>query len=183
MVSQLEPRQDIQLMRLDLRTPICAELNIQYPIFSVGFGAAAGPELAAAVSNAGAFGVLGATGIPADEIELRIASTRRLTDRRRLIGRCATRRWKNGRRPDSRQVDRGPAKAHQSEGAGSVTAIGRTGPRYAVGTVPPDFEGDIEYAPLWAGESCSVVNDIKPAAEIVRDLVGDAEAALARSGT
>jgi hypothetical protein len=26
-------------------------------------------------------------------------------------------------------------------------------------------------------------NDIKPAAEIVRDLVGDAEAALARSGT
>jgi nitronate monooxygenase len=39
--------------------------------------------------------------------------------------------------------------------------------------------GDIEYAPLWAGESCSVVNDIKPAAEIVRDLVRDAEAELA----
>ncbi len=47
-------------------------------------------------------------------------------------------------------------------------------PRYAVGTVPPDFEGDIEYAPLWAGESCDVVNDIKPAAEIVRDLVREA---------
>jgi nitronate monooxygenase/enoyl-[acyl-carrier protein] reductase II len=43
--------------------------------------------------------------------------------------------------------------------------------RYATGTVPPDFDGDIEYAPLWAGESCSVVNDIKPAANIVRDLV------------
>lgn len=50
--------------------------------------------------------------------------------------------------------------------------------RYAIGTPPPDFDGDIEYAPLWAGESCSVVNDIKPAAEIVRDLVHDAEAAL-----
>ncbi len=37
--------------------------------------------------------------------------------------------------------------------------------------VSPDFEGDVEYAPLWAGESCIVVNDIKPAAEIVRDLV------------
>ena len=43
--------------------------------------------------------------------------------------------------------------------------------RYAVGTAPPDFDGDIEYAPLWAGESCSVVNDIKPAADIVRDLM------------
>jgi hypothetical protein len=29
MVSQLEPRQDIQLMRLVLRTPICTELNIK----------------------------------------------------------------------------------------------------------------------------------------------------------
>lgn len=43
--------------------------------------------------------------------------------------------------------------------------------RYAIGTAPPDFDGDIEYAPLWAGESCSVVNDIKPAADIVRGLV------------
>ncbi len=52
-------------------------------------------------------------------------------------------------------------------------------PRYAVGTVAPDFEGDWEYAPLWSGESCSDVNEIKPAAEIVADLVRDAEAALA----
>jgi nitronate monooxygenase len=50
--------------------------------------------------------------------------------------------------------------------------------RYAVGTAPPDFDGDIEYAPLWAGESCSVVNDIKPAAQIVSDLVREAEAEL-----
>jgi len=71
---------------------------------------------------------------------------------------------------------------------GEGTSIGRrrmtTGeiadwPRYAVGTVAPDFEGDWEYAPLWAGESCSDVNEIKPAAEIVRDLVRDAEATLA----
>ncbi|MDQ2942410.1 MAG: nitronate monooxygenase [Candidatus Dormibacteraeota bacterium] len=51
-------------------------------------------------------------------------------------------------------------------------------PRYAIGSAPPDFDGDIEYAPLWAGESCGVVNDIKPAGYIVRDLVRDAEAAL-----
>jgi len=52
-------------------------------------------------------------------------------------------------------------------------------PRYAVGVATPDFDGDIEDAPLWAGESCSVVNDVKPAGQIVRDLVADAEAALA----
>jgi nitronate monooxygenase len=51
-------------------------------------------------------------------------------------------------------------------------------PRYAVGVITPDFEGDFDYAPMWAGESVAVVNDVRPAAEIVRDLVGDAEAAL-----
>lgn len=43
----------------------------------------------------------------------------------------------------------------------------------------PDFDGDLDYAPLWAGESCSVVHDIKPAAEIVEELARDAEAELA----
>jgi hypothetical protein len=31
---------------------------------------------------------------------------------------------------------------------------------------------------MFAGESCDVVKEIRPAAEIVRDLVSDAEAAL-----
>jgi nitronate monooxygenase/enoyl-[acyl-carrier protein] reductase II len=51
-------------------------------------------------------------------------------------------------------------------------------PRYAVGAVPPTFEGDLERVPLLVGESCSVVNDIKPAAQIVEDLVRDAEGSL-----
>lgn len=57
---------------------------------------------------------------------------------------------------------------------------GRVGdwPRYAVGVPTPDFEGDLDYAPFWAGESVAVVNDVKPAEEIVRDLVRDAGAAL-----
>jgi nitronate monooxygenase len=46
--------------------------------------------------------------------------------------------------------------------------------RYAVGMATSEFEGDLEYAPLWAGESCSVVNDVKPAAQIVGDLVREA---------
>jgi NAD(P)H-dependent flavin oxidoreductase YrpB (nitropropane dioxygenase family) len=53
--------------------------------------------------------------------------------------------------------------------------------RYAVGMATRDFEGDFDYAPLWAGESCSVVDDVKSAAEILAELVRDAEAALAQS--
>src|SRR5262249_23726463 len=42
-----------------LKTTLCRRLGIEYPIFSVGMGPAAGPDLAAAVSNAGGCGVLG----------------------------------------------------------------------------------------------------------------------------
>ena len=59
----------------------------------------------------------------------------------------------------------------------------RDWPRYAVGIATPEFDGDMDYAPLWAGESCSVVSDIKPAGEIVGDLVREAEAALSNPGS
>ena len=52
-------------------------------------------------------------------------------------------------------------------------------PRYAAGMVLPSFEGDLERVPMLAGQSCTVVNDIKPAAQIVNDHVRDAEEALA----
>jgi nitronate monooxygenase len=51
-------------------------------------------------------------------------------------------------------------------------------PRYHIFMPLEGFEGDMEYAALYAGQSCSLVNDIKPAAEIVRDLVRGAEAVL-----
>jgi nitronate monooxygenase/enoyl-[acyl-carrier protein] reductase II len=331
---------------------MCEEMGIEYPIFSVGFGSAAGPDLAAAVSNAGGFGVLGVSGMLPDEIERRVAKTRELTDRpiglniiiaeteagdrEFFAGQVATagalhvgalvffwgdpapyvepahrhgvkvliqvgsveeakaaahagvdaviaqgieagghvrgttsiwrllpatvdavaplpvlasggigdgaglaralqlgaqgvslgtrfvacdeawlhpaykqrivdsqaddtvlnslydvwwpdaphRTLRNKTFEEWEAAGRPPSGARPGEG----TSIGRrqltTGkwvewPRYAIGSVQPDFEGDIEYAPLWAGESCSVVNDIKPAAEIIRDLVREAEAALA----
>jgi nitronate monooxygenase len=69
----------IRLSVASLRTPLCDVLGIEYPILSVGFAESAGPELAAAVSNAGACGVLG--GSPPDEIARRIDRLRELTDR------------------------------------------------------------------------------------------------------
>jgi hypothetical protein len=42
----------------------------------------------------------------------------------------------------------------------------------------PGFRGDIEEAPLWAGESVALVRDVRGAGEIVTTLVADAERAL-----
>jgi NAD(P)H-dependent flavin oxidoreductase YrpB (nitropropane dioxygenase family) len=64
-----------------LTTPLCRELGIEYPIFSVGFGSGARPELAAAVSNAGGCGVMGFSGAPAEWVRKFIQRTRDLTDR------------------------------------------------------------------------------------------------------
>jgi nitronate monooxygenase len=55
----------------------------------------------------------------------------------------------------------------------------RPWPRYASGMLTPDFDGDPEDAPLWAGTSVDAIHEIKPAAEIVRDLVRETEEALA----
>jgi len=55
--------------------------------------------------------------------------------------------------------------------------------RYNVFPPLDNFEGDVEYAALYAGQSCSLVNDIRPAAEIIRDLVRGAEAALQKSAS
>ena len=45
---------------MPLHSRICEILNIQYPIVLAGMGGASVPRLAAAVSNAGGLGVLGA---------------------------------------------------------------------------------------------------------------------------
>ncbi|MGH8598249.1 MAG: nitronate monooxygenase, partial [Gammaproteobacteria bacterium] len=60
-----------------LRTPICHSLGIEFPIFSVGMGInMAGPELTAAVSNAGGCGVLGSGGLPASVMREQIRAAR-----------------------------------------------------------------------------------------------------------
>ena len=64
-----------------LCTPLCRTLGIREPIFSAGIGAAAGAELAAAVSNAGGLGVLGTASLPARFVRLQIARFRELSDR------------------------------------------------------------------------------------------------------
>jgi NAD(P)H-dependent flavin oxidoreductase YrpB (nitropropane dioxygenase family) len=53
-------------------------------------------------------------------------------------------------------------------------------PRFHVGTADTDMTGAIEAMPLWAGESVGGVKRVQPAADIVHELAGEAEALLRR---
>jgi len=64
-----------------LKTALCDQLGIEYPILLAGMGNASGPELAAAVANAGGLGMLGATTLTPDELRSWIRKTRTLTDK------------------------------------------------------------------------------------------------------
>lgn len=69
---------------LEFRTPLCAQLGIDYPIILAGMGVwgmATPPALVAAVSNAGGLGVLGCSALSPEEIRHRIQAVRALTDR------------------------------------------------------------------------------------------------------
>jgi NAD(P)H-dependent flavin oxidoreductase YrpB (nitropropane dioxygenase family) len=64
-----------------LRTRLCDLLGIEYPIFAAPMGFVTGPELAAAVSNAGGFGILPFSGNPPIALRQRIRHLRSLTDK------------------------------------------------------------------------------------------------------
>jgi nitronate monooxygenase len=62
-----------------LQTALAREIGIRVPVFSVGMSWLAGPELAAAVSNAGGCGVVGMAGMTSAEVRVRIRKIRNLT--------------------------------------------------------------------------------------------------------
>src|SRR6266571_2312064 len=64
-----------------MRTPLCDLLGIQAPVVLAPMGGAVTPALAAAVSNAGALGMLPLTWLPPDEIVTVVEETRRVTER------------------------------------------------------------------------------------------------------
>jgi NAD(P)H-dependent flavin oxidoreductase YrpB (nitropropane dioxygenase family) len=64
-----------------LHTRVCTLLGIAHPILLAGMGRCSTPELAAAVSNAGGLGVLGAAACGPNQLRAWIRRTRALTDR------------------------------------------------------------------------------------------------------
>lgn len=66
---------------MSLRTSLCDMLDVEHPIMLAGMGGVSYAELAAAVSNAGGYGVLGMAGLGPDQIREQMRQVRRLTDR------------------------------------------------------------------------------------------------------
>ena len=54
-------------------------------------------------------------------------------------------------------------------------------PRYSVFPPVEGFDGDLDDVVLYAGQSCALVHDVKPAAQIIKELVSEAEAALRKA--
>lgn len=90
----------------------------------------------------------------------------------RVLRNRLVREWEAAGRPESGK------RPGEGTTVGRVTIGGQTieVPRYAVIPPLPGFAGDLEEFCLYAGESCSRVTDIRPAAEIVADLTREAEA-------
>lgn len=66
---------------MTLHSRVCDILGIKHPILLAGMGGASVPRLAAAVSNAGGLGVLGAAACSPDQLREWIRETRSMTDK------------------------------------------------------------------------------------------------------
>ena len=66
---------------MSIHTPLCDFLGVKYPIMLAGMGGVSYAELAAAMSNAGGYGVLGMAGTTPDFIEGQMKRVRDLTDK------------------------------------------------------------------------------------------------------
>lgn len=66
---------------MPLRSRICEMLGVKYPIVLAGMGGASVPKLAAAISNAGGLGILGAAACTPEQLREWIREVRSLTDK------------------------------------------------------------------------------------------------------
>jgi enoyl-[acyl-carrier protein] reductase II len=64
-----------------IRSPICELLGIRYPVFQGGMAWVADGKLAAAVSEGGGLGIVGAGNAPADYVREQLRAARALTDK------------------------------------------------------------------------------------------------------
>jgi nitronate monooxygenase/enoyl-[acyl-carrier protein] reductase II len=95
----------------------------------------------------------------------------------RVLRSKAVEEWEAAGRPASgRRPGEGQVVGKFSMGGEEVPSV-----RYSIFNPMEGFEGDMEYVALYAGQSCSLVNDVRPAAEIVETIAKEAAAVRARS--
>jgi NAD(P)H-dependent flavin oxidoreductase YrpB (nitropropane dioxygenase family) len=90
----------------------------------------------------------------------------------RVLRNSTVERWQEAGRPASGDRPGEGESVATREGGSSV-------PRYASSTPSEGMTGDIEATSMWAGQGVALLTRTQPAAEIVRDLVGEAERVLA----
>jgi NAD(P)H-dependent flavin oxidoreductase YrpB (nitropropane dioxygenase family) len=78
-----------------------------------------------------------------------------------------------------------PALGHRPGEGDVVAATGAGGDvlRYQSKSPSGDLTGDIEATSMWAGQGVSMVRRVQPAAEILQEIVAEAQAALSRAST
>lgn len=92
----------------------------------------------------------------------------------RVLRNTIVREWEEaGRPPSGRRPGAGTTIASRTR-AGEQQDI----EKYSSVTATPEYTGDLEYFPLWAGQSADLVKDVKPAGQIVRDIVRESEAVI-----
>ena len=89
----------------------------------------------------------------------------------RVLRNALVREWEAAGKPPSGQRPGAGTTVATRTRDGQVTEI----EKYSSVTPTPEYTGDLEYLPLWAGQSCGLIHDIKPAGQIVRDIVREAE--------
>jgi NAD(P)H-dependent flavin oxidoreductase YrpB (nitropropane dioxygenase family) len=179
-----------------VRTPLCVRLGIEVPIISAGMGPIAGPELVAAVSNAGGLGVLGCTSMSADEMRVVIRRTRELTDRPFGVDLILPARLEQGGMRVEDVASRIPAEHRRVAeriaaelGVEPRAGIGASGDRRALGT---DAEAQIgvvvdEQVPVFVGalgSPAAFASRLHDAGIVVMSVVGSTKQAVqvARDG-
>lgn len=94
----------------------------------------------------------------------------------RVIRTAAVEEWERAGRPAS------GARPGEGVPAGTLRRSGMGAPLQRYSVFPPTdyFDGDIGGLAFYAGQSCSLVNEVKPAGEIVRQIAAEACSVIAR---
>jgi Nitronate monooxygenase len=152
-----------------VRTPVCELLGIAHPIVQAPIGAAAAPQLAAAVSEAGALGMVALTWVGG--VAGTVRDTAALTGR--PFGGNALRNatasvWEAAGCPP-------PGARPGEHEAVAQGAAGQSIARYSSTTPLVGMTVAISALSMWAGQSVALAKRPQTAAEIVADLVAGVE--------
>jgi len=177
--------------------PAVVEAVAQIPVIAAG-GIANGRGLVAALSLGAEAVSLGTRFVASEESQASPEYKQRIVDARaedtvhtmlfdigwpdaahRVLRNKAVEEWEAAGRPPSGQRPGEGTNIGRMPIGGTMADV----LRYDVSNPMTGFEGDVEYAALYAGESCSLVNDVKPAATIVREIVAEAISTLTGLGT